>query len=470
MRRDPTRHIFDAEASDADDVTQEFWGSSRGWLPRSADPADVDGDESLEQPTSAISVLKSGLAAFRPQRIERASRTQLAGTRQHGVVRARARQQPVREATIGELASAALQNDWEPEHHDVDHHDVDHYVELSPLVPLSKRLGLGAVDPLLMRLGMIVLIGVTLVPFAMALRPSDENALAMSAAVIPSAQITTPVDDPATAPPVSPAASQLVADPSSTTISSTISPGSDSAIVESEPAVAVERSTTAPATSATAAVVESQPAASAADDQTGGATASVGAERLVPECVQTYEAGSGDSWYRIADEAGVSPSALMAENLATVSTPIFPGDAICLPARATMPSQPTSPAAPSSTVPATTNPPTTVPATTNPPTTNSPTTGPPPSSSEAEQIIRDVWPDELEQKALAIAWRESGYRANAYNGGCCYGLFQLHWTAHRSWLDDYGINTATDLFDAHKNTQAAYALYQSSGGWAPWGG
>ncbi len=467
MRRDPTRHIFDAEASDADDVTQEFWGSSRGWLPRSADLADVHGDDSLEQPTSAISVLKSGLAAFRPQRIERASQTgEIARTRQHGVVRARARQQPIREATIGELASAALQNDWEPEFNDVGHRDVEHYVELSPVVPLAKRLGLGAVDPLLMRLGMIILIGVTLVPFALALRPSDDNALAMGAALIPSAQIATPVDDAATAPPATPAASQLVADPSSAIISSTIPSGSDPVMVESEPAAMVEPSNTATATNAIADAVESQPAANAADDQANAATASARAERLAPVCAQTYEAGDGDSWYRIADAAGVSPNALMAENLASVNTPIFPGDAICLPAGATMPSQPTSTTVPSSTVPATTN----APATTNPPTTNPPTTGSVPSASEAEQIIRDVWPDELEQKALAIAWRESRYIANAYNGSCCYGLFQLHWTAHRNWLDDYGINTATDLFDARKNAQAAYALYQSSGGWAPWGG
>jgi hypothetical protein len=40
---------------------------------------------------------------------------------------------------------------------------------------LVDRLGLGAVDPLLLRLGVIVLIGVLLVPLAMSLRPASSN-------------------------------------------------------------------------------------------------------------------------------------------------------------------------------------------------------------------------------------------------------------------------------------------------------
>ena len=91
-------------------------------------------------------------------------------------------------------------------------------------------------------------------------------------------------------------------------------------------------------------------------------------------------------------------------------------------------------------------------------------------TAEAQQIIRDVWPDELEDKALEIAWRESNYIPTAYNGWCCYGLFQIYWSVHVSWLDDYGIYSSTDLFDARKNATAAYALYQRAGGWGPWGG
>ena len=76
----------------------------------------------------------------------------------------------------------------------------------------------------------------------------------------------------------------------------------------------------------------------------------------------------------------------------------------------------------------------------------------------------------LEDKALQIAWRESNYRVDAFNGSCCYGVFQLHWASHKSWLDDYGITSPNDLLDARKNITAAYALYQRSGGWGPWGG
>ena len=42
--------------------------------------------------------------------------------------------------------------------------------------------------------------------------------------------------------------------------------------------------------------------------------------------------------------------------------------------------------------------------------------------------------------------------------------------SHKSWLDDYGITSPNDLLDAQKNITAAYALYQRSGGWGPWGG
>ncbi len=79
-----------------------------------------------------------------------------------------------------------------------------------------------------------------------------------------------------------------------------------------------------------------------------------------------------------------------------------------------------------------------------------------------------MWPDELEDRAVLIAWRESRHQPDAYNGTCCYGLFQMYYTVHRSWLTAYGINSASDLYDPLKNAQAAYALYQRAGGWGPW--
>jgi hypothetical protein len=84
-----------------------------------------------------------------------------------------------------------------------------------------------------------------------------------------------------------------------------------------------------------------------------------------------------------------------------------------------------------------------------------------------KQIIRDVWPDELEERAIKIAHRESRFVPTAKNY-CCYGLFQIYWTVHRSWLDDIGITHDQQLYDPATNARAAYALYQRAGGWAPW--
>ena len=112
----------------------------------------------------------------------------------------------------------------------------------------------------------------------------------------------------------------------------------------------------------------------------------------------------------------------------------------------------------------------TAPATTEPPaTTEAPTTVPPapPPPAEIEQIIRDVWPDDLEEQALRIAWRESGYNPRAQNY-CCSGLFQIYYDVHAGWLAELGINSAADLYDPHANATAAYALYQRSGSWEPW--
>ncbi len=91
------------------------------------------------------------------------------------------------------------------------------------------------------------------------------------------------------------------------------------------------------------------------------------------------------------------------------------------------------------------------------------------STSQAAQIIRDVWPDDLEERALEIAWRESNHQSNV-NNSCCYGLFQIHWTAHKLWLATIGVTSAAQLYDPTVNATAAYTLYQRSGGFGPWGG
>jgi hypothetical protein len=96
---------------------------------------------------------------------------------------------------------------------------------------------------------------------------------------------------------------------------------------------------------------------------------------------------------------------------------------------------------------------------------------PPPEARSVEQIIRDVWPDNLEDKAVRTAMRESGpnLKVDAANA-CCYGLFQIYWSVHRRWLAaDFGVQKPSDLFDPEVNARAAYALYQQVG-WQPWNG
>jgi hypothetical protein len=96
-----------------------------------------------------------------------------------------------------------------------------------------------------------------------------------------------------------------------------------------------------------------------------------------------------------------------------------------------------------------------------------PTTNPPAPSGSVQDIIRSVWPDHLEERALVISHRESSWIPTAENY-CCVGLFQIYYDVHKSWLAGIGVNEKSDLYDPYLNAKAAYALYQRSGGWGPW--
>lgn len=91
---------------------------------------------------------------------------------------------------------------------------------------------------------------------------------------------------------------------------------------------------------------------------------------------------------------------------------------------------------------------------------------PPSPAADPEQIIRAAWPDELEDRAVATAFRESRLVPTARNA-CCLGLFQIHWAAHRTWLAGIGVTAAGELLDPATNAAAAFALYQLDG-WQPW--
>lgn len=201
-----------------------------------------------------------------------------------------------------------------------------------------------------------------------------------------------------------------------------------------------------------------------------------------PSCrYASYRVRRGDSWIAIARKVTTNLNALLRVNGATARTPLFAGMTVCLPAKARPGSTTTTTAPGKSTTTTVTPKPTT--STTKPrPTTTAPkptttTTQPKPTTTvprqntytraEVQQIIREVWPDDQEDKAIAIAWRESNWVPTVRNY-CCIGLFQIYWNVHKSWLIPLGVKSSDMLFDPRINATAALALYQRAGGWAPW--
>jgi hypothetical protein len=88
------------------------------------------------------------------------------------------------------------------------------------------------------------------------------------------------------------------------------------------------------------------------------------------------------------------------------------------------------------------------------------------SAAEVEAIIREVWPDDLEEQALAIAKRESKLLPTSRNY-CCYGIFAIYYEAGKKFLNSIGVTSAEQLFDPWVNVRAAFALYGIAG-WQPW--
>ena len=157
----------------------------------------------------------------------------------------------------------------------------------------------------------------------------------------------------------------------------------------------------------------------------------------------TYTVVRNDIWSRIASKAGITMGELLKLNDAKTSTFLLVGDTVCVPRTSKLGVDSKAlkllPPARVYTV------------------------------KESRQIIREVWPDRLEEKAFAIVQRESHTNAAAYSS-CCVGLFQIKWESHKSWLATTGVDSAHDLLDAEVNAKAALQLYRRAGGWGPWGG
>ena len=164
--------------------------------------------------------------------------------------------------------------------------------------------------------------------------------------------------------------------------------------------------------------------------------------KVATGCVKTYTVKKNDSWNRIAKNVQVTTSLLLKVNKAKTSTMLLIGDVICLP-RAAVTEPSTSPTM--KLVPAHIY-----------------------SVAQSTAIIREVFPDHLEDRAIALAKRESQLNAANYNGGCCIGLFQLNWAAHKSWMQAIGITNPAQLLDARENAKAALALYKRSHSWSAW--
>ena len=182
-----------------------------------------------------------------------------------------------------------------------------------------------------------------------------------------------------------------------------------------------------------------------------------------PACGLDYVVQAGDSWFGIAGRAGVKAGPLAAANGMTIRSSLKVGQTICLPVGAKRPA------------PTTTTTQAPAPATTGSsggssrPTLTGLTYNPAYvySRSELEQMIRDVWPDELEEQALYVVQRESRFNTTSYNW-CCVGLFQVNWWSHRSWMQGVGVSEPSQLMDPLTNVRMALVVWQRSGSWRPW--
>ena len=233
-------------------------------------------------------------------------------------------------------------------------------------------------------------------------------------------------------------------------------PGGAGAVAVLEPGREPEPTTTV-ATLPVAAVPESTPepvATLAPAPQVVEAKVVVQPEVKTPQCGAKFTVQLGDSWSLLADYAGVGTRELLQVNKANARTVIVPGDELCVPSGARM----RRPAPVATAQPARR------------------ASSPKPlvvvaakrfTAAQSTQIIRDVFPDALEKRALEIVQRESHTNAAAYNF-CCYGLFQIHFQAHKSWLATMGVTNPSQLLDAGTNARAALTLYKRSNSWAAW--
>ncbi len=181
-------------------------------------------------------------------------------------------------------------------------------------------------------------------------------------------------------------------------------------------------------------------------------------ESSAPRCGLDYVVQAGDSWFGIASRAGVKAGPLAAVNGKTLGSPLKVGQTICLPEGARRPAATTTTRPPQPSGQATSvNDMRQVPY--NPTRWYTP--------AEVEQIVRAVWPDNLENDALYVVQRESRFNPGS-RSSCCIGIFQINWRSHKKWLANYGVTNPAQLLDPEVNARMALVTWERSGSWRPW--
>lgn len=354
--------------------------------------------------------------------------------------------------TVNWATAAAADDGTQPDEWDA---------ELAPVaVDVRSERQTTPIDPLLVRVGAVAVIGALLVPLLLdAGGGGTEELIGRAASAEAPSSTVTLFAQPTAVAPIDATSIQL--DPNDLPLAIPVETSQANATTATPTSVAA---IAASPTSITPASTEVSSPEATVDQNAMLDTAAVADEpaaRVEPNCAVDYTVVAGDFWIRLAQAVGVDLNDLLETNSASASTPLYPGTEICLPEGATAPAPPVANESETTEPPTTTNAPTTTVATTQPPATS------PPGPEGIKQIIRNAWPDELEARALEIAYRESRYVPTAKNF-CCYGIFQIYWNVHKSWLADIGITNDQQLYDPATNARAAYALYQRAGGWGPW--
>ena len=314
----------------------------------------------------------------------------------------------------------------------------DGWVEPEPAVA-----GAFGIDQRLLRIGAIAAVAVLAVPVALALR--DDG----------------PSDD-------------LRAVPSTLDTTTTV------ALLSPSPVSAVPVTAGLAVAPTVAAASEDDSDDESSSDSDDEAAAAAVAEEEAPECAGTYTVVAGDYWIRFVESSGATLDEWLAANDAAPDTELHVGDELCIPAGAqaptatvaeTAPPEPATPATEATqapTAPPETSPPPPPPVETAAPApVGNPASGRVATTDEVQALIREIWPDDIEERALKIAYNEAKWRPDLHNW-CCYGVFALYYDFVPANLKArYGVDEPSDLYDARTNISIAYEIYLLSG-WDPW--